>query len=108
MRGLHQMRKLFVVAAVLGAAGQVAVAQCMARWLSGPGQGLVGADGGVSDAITWDPDGAGPEASVSGFTMSVGTTSAPRDARARAMDRPMPRPAPVTTATFPVKSNMAH
>ncbi len=44
----------------------------------------------------------------SGVTTSAGTTSAPRDARARLMERPMPRPAPVTTATFPVKSNMAH
>src|SRR5579859_1376749 len=39
--------------------------------------------------------------------MSVITTSAPLRARVRASWRPRPRDAPVTTATFPVRSNIA-
>ena len=57
----------------------------------------------VRARAAWPRSAAG-----SGLTTSVGTTTAPHDARATLMDRPMPRPAPVTTATFPVKSNMAH
>src|SRR3972149_597397 len=35
-------------------------------------------------------------------------TLAPRDARFDAMERPMPRDAPVTRATCPVRSNMGY
>src|SRR5829696_6196527 len=63
----------------------------------------------VMSATTVATESAGRPAHVSArpdASRSAGTTAAPASLNLRAMTRPIPRAAPVTTTTFPEKSNL--
>src|SRR5690349_6754761 len=72
--------RLLVAAAVL-VVPALARAQCQSGWLSGPPIPVIGngTNGIVRAAISWDPDGAGPQPPVlvvGGFFTSVGGATA--------------------------------
>ncbi len=51
---------LEVVVSVAGLAASASAQPCAPEWLTAPGQGMNGVHGAATEALTWDPDGAGP------------------------------------------------